>query len=116
MKKLILVLLCLLSTITYASSDQHIKRNLFLTVSNSWIYPIKIKEGWLWKKERDVFANDSVTWTMLTSSIDNLEIKYYTTAGWLNVPGCPTGTFKTSLTIVVIPSSWDPRVPTCFIK
>lgn len=115
MKKVfIFTLLFLSSTLYAAESLDH--ANLFLTVSNAWSGLIKLKEGWIYKKEREIYPNGSITWQMMTSSIDNLEIKYFKNGFWQYIPGCPSGTFRTSLTIIVGPSTWDSGTPVCFIK
>lgn len=105
---------CLFALTSYAQAanvtmDKHSK----LRVVNNWFQPVKVKEGYWSVKEDYAYAGRTIEWEMMTGKITNLVISYNRGGVWMQIPGCPYGSYNHGMTVSISPSHWDPNTPVC---
>ena len=100
---------CIAEANTQKKSDK-----VWLSVVNSWKNTIYVTEGAVIRIPYEIKPNNNINLIMLFGDIVNLEVKYVDQYGSKQyIPGCPTGTYYSTVRISVSPSPWDPKTPYC---
>ena len=105
----------LISSSVFAAPEKNATEDdtVWLSVSNSWTSRVHLKEGKFGWNNADIHPNNSVELKMYSGQIYNLHLTYFHNGLWEDIPGCPTGSFHSTLRISIHRSIWDPNTPTC---
>lgn len=113
LKTLLVIALLTIYSSSYASIF-HFSDYAHLNIYNDWSYPIELNEGQFWKTTETLNAGNSKKMIMVTYLINELSIKYLSNSVWVQIPGCPRGTYSyTNMNVYIVPNPLDNKTPMC---
>jgi len=86
-----------------------------LVVTNAWTGTIKVSEGRIIKRVKELNANEHLDW-VIAIGIGWLQVEYKKNGVWTPVLGCVRSSYPESVYITITPLSSDASQPMCWVN